>query len=384
MPAGAMSKFVEYFIGPYKKVCLTWAIDNKLRYNSASGGVATVLLKYLLEKNYVDAVIVPSPRFKRCLTYGVWTVVREPSALDTYSGSLYAPVYGLSKILNYSLTKFKRIAITAVPCYARAIRRVLESRGRSGDVFIVGLYCYNAPITLATRYALKYFNINVEDVERVRYRGCGWPGYTIIETRRGTIRVPYSVFFGSGFGQYFYSVGCYLCADQTNTSADLSLADPWTLPHEPIKRLGGATLVVVRSERGLDVFRGAVEAGYLFAIEVDPVYAIQDTTLLKLSRKTLKKGINTTGKYLLPPDFTTITYELTYLVGHFLASRERLWPLLRVYHKTLRPLALKTASVLDYRLHTTWSKINALIKTMQRTRLPSEFLSLAKRTDYQP
>jgi coenzyme F420 hydrogenase subunit beta len=371
-----MGDHVRFFLGDYLRVYVAWAQSKRIRHHSASGGVATALLKYLLEKNYVDAVIVPSPRFKRCLTYGVWTVVREPSALNAYSGSLYAPVYGLSKILDYALAKFKSIAITAVPCYARAIRRVLESRGRSGDVFIVGLYCYNVPSMWATRYALKYFNINVEDVGRVRFRGCGWPGYTVVETRRGTIRILSPVFYDSGFGQYFYNVGCHLCADQTNTSADLSLADPWTLPHEPIKRLGEATLVVVRSERGLGVFREAVEAGYLYAVEVDPVYAIQDTTLLKLSRRTLKKG--NTDRYILPPGFTTITHELTYLVGRLLASREKLWPLLRVYHKTLRPLTLKTASVLDYRFRTTWSRINILIKIMQITRLPSEFLSLAK------
>jgi len=200
---------------------------------------------------------------------------------------------------------------------------------------------------------------------------------TIIETKKNTIRAPSPVFWDSGFEQYFYNVGCYLCADQTNTSADLSLADLWTLPREFIKRLRGATLVVVRSEKGLNVFRGAVEAGYISAVEVDPVYAIQDTTLLKLSRRTLKKNINA-GKYLLPPGFTTITHELTYLVGRLLASREKLWPFLRAYHKTLRPLALKTASVLDYRFHTTWSRINTLIETMQRTRLLSESLSLVK------
>jgi coenzyme F420 hydrogenase subunit beta len=311
------------------------------------------------------------------MVYGIWTIIRDPEDLSKYSGSLYAPVYGLSKMLDYALTKFGRIAITAVPCYARAIRGVLESRGRSGDVFIVGLYCNNVPSMWATRYALKYFNINVEDVESVRFRGCGWPGYTVVETRRGTMRIPYPVFWDSGFGQYFYNVGCYLCADQTNTSADLSLADPWALPREPIRRLEGATLVVVRSERGLNVFREAVEAGYLSAIEVDPVYAIQDTTLLRLSRRALRKGINT-DKYILPPGFTTIAYELTYLVGRLLASREKLWPLLRVYHRTLRPLALKTASVLDYRFRTTWSRINTLIKTMQRARLPSGFLKLAK------
>jgi len=104
-----------------------------------------------------------------------------------------------------------------------------------------------------------------------------------------------------------------------------------------------------------------VEAGYISAIEVDPVYAIQDATLLKLSRRALRKGIDM-DKYILPPGFTTIAYELTYLVGHFLASRERLWPLLRVYHKTLRSLILKIASTLDYKLQTTWGRINTLIK----------------------
>jgi coenzyme F420 hydrogenase subunit beta len=370
-----------YFIGPFIKTYLAWSTATKVRYTSASGGVATALLTYLLREGIVDAVLLPKLKFVRGLgsVYGIWTIIRNPEDLGKYSGSLYAPVYGLSKILDYALTRFGRIAITAVPCIARAIRRVLESRGRSRDVFIVGLYCNNTPNACATRYALKYFNINVEDVGRVRFRGCGWPGYTVVETREGTIRIPSPVFRDSGFGQYFYSVGCYLCVDQTNTSADLSLADPWTLPHEPIKRLGGTTLVVVRSEGGLNVFREAVGAGYLSAVEVDPVYAIQDATLLRLSRRALRRGIN--ASCILPPGFTTIAYELTYLVGRLLASRERLWPLLRVYHRMLRPLALKTASVLDYRFHTKWSRINTLIKTMQRVRLPSEFLELAKDPD---
>jgi len=141
----------------------------------------------------------------------------------------------------------------------------------------------------ATRYALKYFNIRAEDVERVKFRGRGWPGYTTIETKSGTIQIPYPAFWDSGFGQYFYGLSCYLCSDQTNSLADISLADPWTLPHEPVKRLGGATLVVIRTKRGLEIFEGAVRAGYVEAVEVDPVYAVQDATLLKLSKRVLKR-----------------------------------------------------------------------------------------------
>lgn len=92
-------------------------------------------------------------------------------------------------------------------------------------------------------------------------------------------------------------MGCYLCSDQANTLADISLANPWTLPRESIKRLGGATLVVVRTKRGLEVFEGVVRTGYARAVEVDPVYAVQGATLLKLSKRVLKRHAN---GYVLP------------------------------------------------------------------------------------
>jgi coenzyme F420 hydrogenase subunit beta len=369
----------NHFIGSFVKTYLAWSTDTKIRYNSASGGVATALLTYLLREGFVDAVLVPKPKFKRGigLVYGTWIIIRKPEDLRKYSGSLYAPVYGLSKMLDYALARFKRIAITAVPCHARAIRRLLESQGRSGDVFIVGLYCNNTPSMWATRYALKYFNINVENVKYVKFRGSGWPGYTVVKMERDVVRIPFLVFWDSGFGQYFYGVGCYLCTDQTNVSADLTLADPWTLPQEVIKKLGGATLVVVRSRKGLEVFKEAVKAGYLSAIEVDPVYAIQDTTLLKLSRRVLRKDVNE-SKYVLPAGFTTIAYELTYFIGHFLASKEKLWPLLKVYHKTIRSLTFKITSILDYKLQTTWARVNILVKNMQRKKLSSEYFNLVK------
>jgi len=117
----------------------------------------------------------------------------------------------------------------------------------------------------------------------------------------------------------------------------------------------------------LKVFEGAVKAGYIDAIEVDPVYAVQDATLLKLSRRVLRRRFN---EYVLPPSFTTIAHELLYYVGHFLASREGLWFLLRLYHRVVRPLVLKVASALDYRLQTTWAKVNTYIKLLQKAEVP--------------
>ena len=117
------------------------------------------------------------------------------------------------------------------------------------------------------------------------------------KTRKGYVRIPFQLFWDSVTDQYFYSLVCYLCSDQANALADVSLADPWTLPHEPIKRLGGTTLAVIRTRRGLEVFEGAVRAGYVEAVEVDPVYVVQYATVLKLSKRILKRRSN---RYMLP------------------------------------------------------------------------------------
>jgi coenzyme F420 hydrogenase subunit beta len=363
---GFMNTYVECFIGPFIKTFLAWSTDVKVRWNAASGGVGTALLMYMLKEGVVDAVLVPKPRVRQGLIHGVYTIIKEPSELPKYSGSLYAPVFGLIKILNYALNKFRRIAVTAIPCQADIIRSLIKRQKLEGKVLIIGLYCSNTPGINATRYVIKRFGINPDDLETIRYRGRGWPGYMCLKTRIQNIKIPYMSFWSSGFGQYFYFYGlrCYLCTDHTNVSADLSLADPWTLPHEPIKRLGGATLVVVRSRKALEIFEGAIKAGYIEAIEVDPIYSINDDLLFKLAVRALYRHKHAK----LPPGFTTVARELTFYFGRFLASNERLWIILRLYNKFIPTIIYTIASFLDSKFRTTWMRIYTDIKFLQKKR----------------
>jgi len=116
------------------------------------------------------------------------------------------------------------------------------------------------------------------------------------------------------------------------------------------------------------------------AVEVDPIYAVQDATLLKLSKRVLKRC---SDRYVLPPSFTTIAHELLYHVGHFLASREPLWPLFRAYHRLVAPLVLKAASSLDYRLKTRWARVHAYVKLLQKIKASREGMFAEKTPVYQ-
>jgi coenzyme F420 hydrogenase subunit beta len=362
-----MDTYVRYFIGPFIKTFLAWSTDVKVRWNAASGGVGTALLMYMLREGLVDAVLVPKPRVRQGLVYGVYTIIKEPSELPKYSGSLYAPTFGLIKILNYALNKFNRVAVTAIPCQAGIIRSLIKRQKLEEKVLVIGLYCGNTPGINATRYVIKRLGINPDDLESIRYRGCGWPGYMCLKTRTQNIKIPLVSFWSSGFGQYFYGLGCYLCTDHTNMFADLSLADPWTLPHEPIKRLGGATLVVVRSKKALEIFEGTMKAGYVKAVEVDPIYSINDSLLFKLAVRALRK-LHKHEHAKLPPCFETIARELIYYFGRFLASNERLWIILRLYNKFISTIIYTIASFLDSKFRTTWMRIYTDIKFLQKKR----------------
>jgi hypothetical protein len=51
-----------------------------------------------------------------------------------------------------------------------------------------------------------------------------------------------------------------------------------------------------------------------------------------------------------------------------LASREKLWTLLILFHKTLARIIMFVASFLDYRLGTRWAHINRSIELLQKAR----------------
>jgi coenzyme F420 hydrogenase subunit beta len=61
---------------------------------------------------------------------------------------------------------------------------------------------------------------------------------------------------------------CRLCPDSTGEFADISCGDPWYRKIEPDEL--GRSLVLVRTERGRQILRKAMDAGYLQLERVQP------------------------------------------------------------------------------------------------------------------
>ncbi|MDW8034523.1 MAG: Coenzyme F420 hydrogenase/dehydrogenase, beta subunit C-terminal domain [Nitrososphaerota archaeon] len=350
-----VSKTLNLLLGDYLKIGLSWSTDNEIRFKAASGGAVISILKYLLEHELVDAVLLPRAHVRKGLVLGVYEVVDNSRKLIEYSGSIYAPTV-ISGALRNAINQDLRFAVVALPCQAYSLRRAVDFFPELKNICIIlGLYCNNVPSAKATRYVVKFMTKNNQDkVVEIKYRGNGWPGLTYIRVSNDeSIRIPFPFFWDSGFGQYFYDLSCLLCTDHTAEYADISFSDPWT--HQ--RDIGvGKTLLVVRTEAGLKLLKAAMEADYIVFEEFpSPLYAVQYTTLLKKTKKVTTRT-SYSFDYVLPPSISTITHELDYRIGSILSHYEKLWVLLRVYSK-FKNIYTKPLCFLDYKLRLGFSKI---------------------------
>ncbi|MEM2514595.1 MAG: Coenzyme F420 hydrogenase/dehydrogenase, beta subunit C-terminal domain [Candidatus Bathyarchaeia archaeon] len=357
-----ISNFTNRMIGDYLRVGLAWSTDKNTRFRSASGGAVTSILKYLLEKGIVNAVLAPKVQVKQGLVFGSYEIVCDGEEIQKYAGSIYAPV-DITKALREAFARNLRIALVGLPCQVRGLRNSLKQLPLLNENIkvVFGLYCYNLPSSRAVECAIKMFlRKDPEEILHIAFRGGGWPGYTTITTKDGkTFKIPSQAFWDSGFGQYFYGKACLLCPDHTAELADISFADPWTYQ----RNIGaGKTLVIIRTKPGLEVLNGAVKSGHLGFEEIPAIHAVQHATLLK---KTVKvTTIKTTRySYELPLSISSVVHELDYLVGSRLAKYKRLWSLLRLYVKS-RPYLLKHLITLDYLLKT---ELTRMLDKISRT-----------------
>jgi len=259
---------IQYFVSEnnnYKEKYLYGYSNNiNLRENSSSGGVATEILCFLIKKNIVDYVVIVKNREK--LLEPQIEVTNNLQEIIDGSTSKYCPVrYGevLKKLNNIS----GRVAVIGLPCQIQAIKNYFQKNNVSNIKmkYYLSLFCNHLPSFTATDFVLKNFGIAHDDVEKILYRGKGWPGYFQISTKKIDHFLPYRKTVATGFGNYFKSIRCLLCNDPFGQQADISFADAYFLNED--ENYLGSTFCVVRNEELIDILGMMVEEDLLTLTE---------------------------------------------------------------------------------------------------------------------
>ena len=271
-------------IGNYLGCHVGYSTDDNLRFNSASGGIATQLLIFALENHLVDGVLVTRMRKDNPLEPEAF-IARTKEELISASGSKYCPVttnVELKKILKEN----GRFAVVGLPCQihgvlkAGKIFKLLEKR----IVLYIGLLCSHMVSFNGTSLLLEKKGIRKDQVSKISYRGKGWPGSMSIETKDGSgtslpLVASWNAYWPVFSSFFFTPLRCTMCPDQTAELSDISLGDAW-LPELKLEKRG-ASIIISRTSRGKKLLEDAASAKAisLTSVDIEKVRQSQFTNL---------------------------------------------------------------------------------------------------------
>ena len=230
---------------------IAYAADSQIRYEATSGGVGSAIIKYLFDNQIIQTSIT--------FDYDCNSLQYVPRLIYSYdeyriTGSIYHEIR-LIQFIKDNLYKIRGgFACFVLPCQTLAIRTILEKKGIRS--ILIGLTCSSQQNIGATCYLLKRMRIKERDVERIQYRGNGWPsGIQIKLKNKKEIFVPNnnSIWTDIFHSRIFVMPRCLRCHETISNKVDIALADPWIRAFVKNDNIGN-TLCFIMTDVGNNIF----------------------------------------------------------------------------------------------------------------------------------
>lgn len=248
-----------------------YANDSAIRTAGSSGGVITAMLLWLLQTKRVDAVVETGADRQAPLRNKTYVCTTAEEVLHC-AGSRYAPAAPLENLAQI-LSDGKRIAFVGKPCDVRAIRNYMRvhPEAQSQILYVFSFFCAGTPSERASLKLADAVGADVNTIQKITYRGNGWPGYATVTDDSGAHTMDYRHSWGGILGRDKQQF-CRICADGTGEEADIACGDCWHLTEEKkpsFEEAEGQNVVFLRTCKGQDLFFQAMQEGVLSAQPYD-------------------------------------------------------------------------------------------------------------------
>ena len=268
------------YIGRYQQLYTGYCTDENIRFHSASGGMVTGVLIYLLEKRIINGAVVTRFSAKDNLTSETF-IANTKEELIAARSSKYCPVsmQGIRKQIREAEGKY---VIVGLPCHIHGFRKIEETDKKFKEhVFAYfGIYCSSGRTYNLTDYVLSRRGIGKETIKYFAYRDEGCLGSLVVKYAPQT-KVTGSVnssspnilsnserVYKESFGKYYCTLRsffiprrCHFCVDHFAELADISFGDVHIKPYS--NDTIGVNSIVARTVEMNEVLKQAASEGFL-------------------------------------------------------------------------------------------------------------------------
>ncbi|MFC1663748.1 Coenzyme F420 hydrogenase/dehydrogenase, beta subunit C-terminal domain [Patescibacteria group bacterium] len=255
-----LGKIIKIYIGHSK--------NSEIRHKSSSGGMATSIALFLLEKRYVDGVICTTQSEENFLENKT-ILAKSSKEIIQAKGSRYSPASPCTKLKDVFNEKGKFVFI-GKGCDIKGLEKLKKTFPELKEkIFLsVGLFCDHQPTREATLYLLRKNKISPSGVKKIYYRGEGWPGYLLIILKNGDQKkIPYHIAWSKFLSKSrFVLPYCRICLDGFSELSDISLGDPWALQGSLEGK--SESLILTRSKIGEKIIREMASNNFIEIKEV--------------------------------------------------------------------------------------------------------------------
>lgn len=250
-------------LGRYEACYTGYVMEGGYRRQGSSGGVGKWVLAELLRTGEVDYVLqvrpgrAPGPLFEFARFESADTVIQG-------SRSAYYPVSLAGALLAIKETP-GRYAVTTLPCFSKALRRLAERDPiiKERIRFVIATVCGHLKTTAYAELLAWQIGVPPNDLQRIEFREkipgrrANEKGVVAIDEKGARPPRSSKELFGGNWGWNFFKYkGCDYCDDVMAETADIVVGDAW-LP-TLVEDSGGNNVVVIRDPIIARIVAGAV------------------------------------------------------------------------------------------------------------------------------
>lgn len=266
-----------------KKVYAAWNINKRVRRNSTSGGVFSLMAQKILQKDGIVVGVKWTDNFE-----AAHCVVDCESDIHLLNGSKYvqSQTYNIYQTVKKYLQEGRVVLFSGTPCQNHALRSFLNKD--YDNLFQIDVVCHGVPSKAMLQRHLKEINTNKRKITNIclRFKNPWWD-YSSVRIdyddlsfyQKYTVDDSYFTLFNLGFSLRH---SCHICKYAcSHRYSDITLADYWGYSpkkYEMRDYLKGTSLVLINTDKGNQIFE---------QIKEKLIYDISDLNQAKKSNKCL-------------------------------------------------------------------------------------------------